>query len=67
MPMSNAERQAAYRGRQADEFGRRARTFFCTADEDYYLGRVLLAMRARPGTYPAMMRNERGQLEHLDT
>lgn len=57
--MSNKERQAAYRARQR-EAGRRSMTVQVTAEEQFHLERVLIAMR-RQGSVPAFMRRSNGR------
>lgn len=62
--MTNAERQAAYKARQA-ALGRKPVTMLLTAEEQFYLERVLLQMRKDGGT-PAMMRDAKGRMVPLD-
>lgn len=65
MPMTNAERQAAWRARQRETHKRTNTVFCCTDDEAFYLRRVLEQMR-REKSVPAMMRRPNGTMSPLD-
>jgi hypothetical protein len=64
MAQSTAERQRAFRKRQS-EAGLFPFTLYMTQDEKFYIERTLKSMRECNGT-PAMIRNEKGQLEPID-
>lgn len=62
--LANRKRQAEWRERQK-KLGRTNVQWHLTEDEAFYLRRVLDQMR-RDGSVPAMMRNQKGQLEPCD-
>jgi ribosomal protein L25 (general stress protein Ctc) len=64
MAMTNAEKQKAFRRRQREQ-GKYPFTIYMTEREKYYIERVLKSMRETGGT-PAMIRNKKGQMVHLD-
>lgn len=63
--MTNAERQKAHRDRMAEE-GKKPWTRFVTAEEAFFLERVLMSLRENPGATPAMLRTKRGTLTPVD-
>lgn len=63
--MTNAERQAAYRTRQAEK-GRVVKTMLLTDDEAFFIERLLKTLRENPKSTPAMIRTCKGQLKPID-
>lgn len=62
----NRERQRKFREKQLRESARKPTTLLMTAEERYYIERVLDAMRNEEGSYPAALRTARGTFIHLD-